>query len=170
MNGWNGFALPQGAQPAGWMGYNGMAGAMPASSPVPYMTPTGGTENMSLPPSIAGRFSTNLAQLPSAIPGTGGAPGGWFGIEGLGANLDTARLGIGALGSIASIWNASQQNKLAKASFNHQRGILDTNLANQIKSYNLSVDDKFRSRAVMEGRDTSADIEKWSARDERRRG
>jgi hypothetical protein len=129
------FSMPQGAQPAGWMGYNGMPGA-------------GG----------------------ATIPGAGGAPGGWFGVQGLGANLDTARLGIGALGSIASIWNASQQNKLAKASFNHQKGILDTNLANQIKSYNLSVDDKFRSRAVMEGRDTSSDIEKWSARDERRRG
>ena len=96
---------------------------------------------------------------------------GLFGIQGLGANLDTARLGLGGLQAIGGIWSAAQQNKLAKKAFNFQKGILDTNLVNQIKSYNLGLDDKFRSRAVVEGRtpeQTAADISKWAATDQRR--
>ena len=162
MNGWNGFNLPMGVSPSS---FGGFGGSMPP--PTPYMTPTGGSESLWSNPVRSG-----IAPINTTVPTGGvGAPGGWFGIQGLGANLDTARLGIGALTSIANIWNASQQNKLAKASFNHQKGILDTNLANQIKSYNLSIDDKFRSRAVVEGRSDSqrdADIQRWSARDERR--
>lgn len=96
---------------------------------------------------------------------------GWGGIQGLGMNIDTARLGLGGLQAIGGLWSAAQQNKLAKASFNHQKGILDTNLANSIKSYNLSLDDKFRSRAVVEGTSAAerdANIARWSATDQRR--
>jgi hypothetical protein len=119
----------------------------------------------------------NVQPLNMSVPGVtpmggmGGTSAGWGGIDGLGMNLDTAKLGVSALGSIAGMWNAFQQNSLAKKSFNHQKGILDTNLANQIKSYNLSVDDKFRSRAVVEGTsaaDRDAQIARWSARDERK--
>ena len=116
----------------------------------------------------------NLQPLGISAPNTtpsAPAIGGWGGIQGLGMNIDTARLGLGGLQALGGLWSASQQNKLAKASFNHQKGILDTNLANSIKAYNLSVDDKFRSRAVVEGTsatDRDANIAKWSARDERR--
>lgn len=165
MNGWNGFALPgvSGMMGnVGPLGMGGYGGAMAAPMPV------SGMEVMA-PQQSYGALNPVANLLPN-LQGAGN-PGGWMGIAGLGRNLDTAKLGIGALGSIANIWNASQQNKLAKASFNHQKGILDTNLANQIKSYNLSIDDKFRSRAVVEGRSSSerdADIAKWSARDERK--
>lgn len=116
----------------------------------------------------------NLQPLGVSAPSiTAPAPaiGGWGGIQGLGMNIDTARLGLGGLQALSGLWSASQQNKLATKSFNYQKGILDTNLANSIKSYNLSVDDKFRSRAVVEGSsaaDRDASIAKWSARDERR--
>lgn len=88
--------------------------------------------------------------LPNYIPAEEGSKG-WFGIEGLGKNLDTLRTGLGFLQGMGSLWNASQQNKLAKRSFEYNKGLLDTNLANQISSYNLSLDDKVRSRAVVEG-------------------
>lgn len=125
----NSFAMPQGAQPEGWFGYNGME--------------TPGQTN-----------------------------GGWFGINGLGKNLNTLRMGVQGLGTIAGLWNGYQQNKLAKASFNHQRGLLDTNLANQIKAYNLSIEDKFRSRAAFEGTSNAErdeQIARNRATDERKR-
>lgn len=96
---------------------------------------------------------------------------GMFGIQGLGANTDTLRMGLGGLQALGGLWSANQQNKLAKKSFNFQKGILDTNLANQIKAYNLSIDDKFRSRAVVEGTPTAdrdANIARWSATDQRK--
>lgn len=159
MNGWNGFNLGGlNTGPGGWPG-------MPMPAPAMAM------------PAAARGFSMPTGQTPTGwvggnfmSPDKGAKPGGWGGIDGLGANIDTLRLGVGGLSTIAGLWNGFQQNKLAKASFNHQRGLLDTNLANQIKAYNLSVDDKFRSRAVVEGRSNAerdADISRWSARDER---
>lgn len=115
----------------------------------------------------------SITQPSPITPSITSAPttSGLFGIQGLGANLDTARLGLGGLQALGGIWSAAQQNKLAKKAFNFQKGILDTNLANQIKAYNLGLDDKFRSRAVVEGRSpeqTAADINKWAATDQRR--
>jgi hypothetical protein len=100
----------------------------------------------------------------------GAGSNGFLGVQGLGANLDTAKLGLGGLQALGSLWSASQQNKLAKKAFNFQSGILNTNIANQIKDYNLGIDDKFRSRAVVEGTsnaDRDAAIAKWQATDER---
>lgn len=164
MNTWNGLPGIPGMTDAVGPFSMGNYGAVSA----PYMTPAGGSEILSpITPAPA------LTPISASIPGIAGpdASKGWLGIDGLGANFDTLKLGVGALGSIASLWNASQQNKLARASFNHQKGILDTNLANQIKSYNLSLDDKLRSRQVMEGTSDAAREEarrKWEATDNRR--
>lgn len=171
MNGWNGFNLPMGVSPSSFGGFGGSLGNAPAAAP--YMTPAGGSENLYGLNPIAGSYGPLKTQLPSAIPGTGSpaAPGGWFGIDGLGANIGTLQLGLGTLGGFANIWNGMQQNKLAKQSFNHQRGLLDTNLANQIKAFNLQLDDKLRSRQVVEGTSDAAREEarkRWEARDERR--
>lgn len=103
--------------------------------------------------------------------GPQGAQGGWMGIQGLGANVDTLKLGIGALGTGVGLWNSFQQNKLAKATFNHQKGLLDTNLANSIKSYNLQLDDKLRSRQVVESSSDASREDarrRWEATDQRR--
>ena len=149
----------------------GAYGAMqPGGMPMPYMTPQGGTETLS---PMSGQQIRPLNSFMPSIGGQGGpqANPGWLGIEGLGMNLDTARLGLGGLQSIAGIWNAMQQNSMAKKSFRLNEGILNTNLANQIKSYNLTLDDKLRSRQVVEGTSDAAREEarkRWEARDERR--
>lgn len=99
------------------------------------------------------------------------ANAGWFGIDGLGRNLDTLKMGVGVLGGVANIWSGLQQNKLAQKSFNYQKGLADTNMANSIRSFNLQLDDKLRSRQVVEG---SSDAQReaaraqWAARDERK--
>lgn len=167
MNGWNGV---NGAVPF----VSGLGGAAnpsqnfnPGYLPSSYMTPAGGTEIMNPMAPI------NLQPLNAGLPSIGGAQGstGWFGIDGLGKNLDTLKMGVGVLGSVANIWSGLQQNKLAKQSFNYQKGLADTNLANSIRSFNLQLDDKLRSRQVVEG---SSDAQReaaraqWAARDERR--
>lgn len=172
MNGWNGFNLPMGVSSLSFGGIGGAGSAGSLPSALPYMTPAGGQETMFSPHTLEGNFRPLNTRLASAIPGTGTTtPGGWLGIDGLGANVGTLQLGLGTLGGIANIWNGMQQNKLAKASFNHQKGLLDTNLANQIKAFNLQLDDKLRSRQVVEGTSDASREEarkRWEARDERR--
>ena len=68
----------------------------------------------------------------------------------LGFNIPTLQLGLGALNSLAGMYNSWNMNKLAQQQFNLQKDVLNTNLNNQIKSYNNSLADQLRSRAAME--------------------
>lgn len=84
---------------------------------------------------------------------------------------DAIKTGIGSIESIGKLWNAFQMSKLAKDQFNFTRDITNTNLANQIQSYNTALEDRARSRAVAEGQtDAQRDayIEANKARDTRK--
>lgn len=74
----------------------------------------------------------------------------------LGFNIPTLQLGLGALNSLAGMYNSWNMNKLAQQQFNLQKDVLNTNLNNQIKSYNNSLVDQLRSRAAMETGDANA--------------
>lgn len=74
----------------------------------------------------------------------------------LGFNIPTLQLGLSALNSLAGMYNSWNMNKLAKQQFNLQKDVLNTNLNNQIKSYNNSLADQLRSRAAMETGDANA--------------
>ncbi len=189
MNGWQGlFSVPgvpspgslgnMNTGPGGWPGFSGnIPPVVPPAGPIMgdafdnfFVNRDIQARNFSMPQGVqpTGWYGANT------MPGAGGGPkgnGGWLGIEGLGRNIGTAQLALGTLGGIANVWNGMQQNKLAKRSFEHQRGLLDTNLANQIKAFNLQLDDKLRSRQVVEGTSDAAREEarkRWEARDERR--
>ena len=73
----------------------------------------------------------------------------------LGMNIPTFQLGLGALGSLAGIYSGFQANKLAKDQLNFTKSVTNTNLNNQIKSYNTALEDRARSRATAENRDQS---------------
>lgn len=83
----------------------------------------------------------------------GGTSAGALG--GLGMNIPTFQLGLGALGSLAGIYSGFQANKLAKDQLSFTKDITNTNLNNQIKSYNTALEDRARSRATAENRDQS---------------
>lgn len=74
---------------------------------------------------------------------------------GFGFNAPTANLVLGGLQTIGSLWQAWQANKLAKEQFKFQKDITETNLANQIQSYNTALEDRTRVRAFTEGMNPS---------------
>lgn len=75
--------------------------------------------------------------------------------SGLGFNIPTLQMGIQGLNTIGNIWGAWQSNKLAKDQLNFTKMITNTNLNNQIKSYNTALEDRSRSRAAVEGQSAS---------------
>ncbi len=93
---------------------------------------------------------------------SGGAPqnpalsGGLGSLGNLGMNVPTVQLGLGALGSLANIYGGFQANKLAKDQLSFTKDITNTNLNNQVKSYNTALEDRARSRAVAENRDQAS--------------
>lgn len=90
----------------------------------------------------------------------------------LGMNLGTGQLVLGGIGTIGNLWSAWQTQKLAKEQFNYQKGITDTNLANQIQSYNTALSDRINSRGFTQG-DSQSTIDQYieenSMRDRRNR-
>ena len=83
--------------------------------------------------------------------GAGGNSGAGSAQSTLGANIPTFQLGLSGLSAIGNLWGAFQSNKLANNQFDYTKQITNTNLANQIKSYNTSLSDRATSRASMEG-------------------
>lgn len=88
----------------------------------------------------------------TAMTGASGAGA----LGGLGMNIPTFQLGLGALGSLANIYGGFQANKLAKDQLSFTKSVTNTNLNNQIKSYNTQLEDRARSRAVAENRDSAS--------------
>lgn len=69
----------------------------------------------------------------------------------MGGPLGVASLGLSALSSLGSLWMGLKAQKLAKKQFKFTKDVTNTNLANQIQSYNTALADRARSRGVMEG-------------------
>lgn len=88
----------------------------------------------------------------------------------LAMNLGTGQLVLGGIGTIGNLWAGWQAQKLAKDQFNYQKGITDTNLANQIQSYNTALSDRINARGFIQGDSQSTInqyIEENSIRDRR---
>ena len=87
-------------------------------------------------------------------------------------NIGTGQLVLGGIGSIGNLWSSWQAQKLAKEQFNYQKGITDTNLANQIQSYNTALSDRMNARGFVQG-DSQSTIDQYieenSLRDRRNR-
>ena len=82
-----------------------------------------------------------------------GQTGGYDPLE-IGYNIPTLQLGMQGLGTMGNLWGTFQSNKLARDSFNFQKGMAEKNYANQIKSYNTALTDRATSRGFVQGDST----------------
>lgn len=103
---------------------------------------------------MGGGASTAGGFLGGGMPRAGG---GFFGSSGgkLGLNMDTAGLAMSGLQTLANVWGAFEARNLAKKQFNFTKDVTNTNLANQIASYNTAISDRARSRGKVEGQTTA---------------
>ena len=84
------------------------------------------------------------------------------GLFGSGIGADDARFGLQGLNTLGNLWAAWKTASLAGKQFKYARDVSETNIANQIKSYNTSLTDRANNRAIVEGRtpaETQAYIE-----------
>ncbi|MEQ1950919.1 hypothetical protein [Mesorhizobium sp. CN2-181] len=110
---------------------------------------------------VVGPYSTNYHPPAPNAPGAGKS---FFGNMGL---MDWGQLAIGGIGTAANIWNAWEQNKLAKEQLKFQKEAYNTNMANQIQSYNTQLEDRTRARQVglgMSDEEAQAYIDKHQLR------
>ena len=68
-----------------------------------------------------------------------------------GFNLGTMNMGVNALAAIGGLYNAFQSNKLAKEQFAFTKEVTNTNLNNQIKTYNSTLEDRALARGRLNG-------------------
>lgn len=84
-----------------------------------------------------------------------------------GLNFNTLSGVMDGLNSLGQLWGAYQGQKLAKDQWKTQKSILNTNMMNQISSYNSAMKDRLDTRAHMEGRSqesADAQLEERKAR------
>lgn len=69
----------------------------------------------------------------------------------IGWNTETLGLGVRSLAAIGGLYNAFQSNKLAKEQFNFTKEVTNTNLNNQIKTFNTTLEDRALARGRLNG-------------------
>jgi len=126
-------------QPAAYQPFNNSMGA---NNPLSFGNPTSSYvpgAGIGMPNGIAGNPLTQQQ-------------GGYGGLtDQLGLNVPTFQLGLGTLNSLGSLYGAFSGNNLAKQQLQFAKETTNTNLNNQIKSYNTALEDRARSRGAVEG-------------------
>ena len=113
-----------------------------------------GPEPMNIPAFDVGASGLGTSDFATAdMSSVGGATGGYSPL-GLGMNIPTFQLGLTGLGALGNLWGTFQSNKLARDSFNFQKGMAEKNYANQIKSYNTALTDRATTRGFVQGDST----------------
>jgi hypothetical protein len=103
------------------------------------------------PLSIGTMDSASVGMPSGSLAMPGGPAMGQSGSFMKGFGTDDARLVLGGLQTIGNLWGAWQAMKLAKEQFKFTKEVTNTNLNNQIKTYNTALGDRSRSRAAVEG-------------------
>jgi hypothetical protein len=92
-----------------------------------------GMPNWGNDPTVTGSYG----DAPTFDP-MGNQQGGW--------NTDTLQTGFQGLATLGNLWGAFQGNKLARKQLSLATDAYNTNLTNQIKSYNTQLEDRIRGR------------------------
>ena len=138
-----------------WQNFYQLGGRVPNTNSSSGFTPIGGLVAPGLNPSAdyqaaaAGLMNEQAAHLAQIRQNSQ-----------FGMNMNTFNSALGGLSSLAQLWQGFQANKLAQDQWKTQKSVLNTNMMNQIQSYNNSLKDRLDTRAKMEGRDqASADAQ-----------
>ena len=118
--------------------------------------------NFGIDPAAIGSYGGNVLGGNAGGAGGGGVMNSlmsFFGnkdgnMQGMG--MDYLGAGIQGLGAIGGMMQNRKAMKLAKDQFKFAKNFANTNLNNQIKSYNTALEDRANARAVMENRDQSS--------------
>ena len=86
---------------------------------------------------------------PAAVGGQQGA--GMWGNQG-GGFANTAGMVLSGVQTLGSLWNAYQQQKIAKETLAFQKDAFKTNLKNSTQTYNTALEDRIRARHNTEGK------------------
>jgi len=113
-------------------------GAQPQVSMVDLLSNIGQNANQ------GGQVGQQPIVPPGALPGTGGSTP-------LAMNIGTLGTAFSGMQALAGLYGAFQGQKLARKQFDYTKDVTDTNLANQIKSYNTALSDRINSRAAYQG-------------------
>lgn len=70
-------------------------------------------------------------------------------------NAPTLKMGFSGIGTLGNLWGAWQSNRLARDQLNFTKDVTNTNLNNQIQSYNTALEDRARARGAVEGQTTA---------------
>lgn len=112
-------------------------------------------------PGSVNNIDTGISSNSPNITGIGGLPGqqnAWS--LPLGNNMGTWNLGLNAVMGLGQLWNGFQAQKLARDSFNFNKQLATTNLANQANAYNTQLEAKARGAAVYRNQDpNSAEVQ-----------
>lgn len=159
-----GYGTPQLGYSAGIGAYSTPPSQAVYSAPLPNPVPTPTMSSMgasSAPmPSVPEGVVTpgTVAPVAPAAPTAAAGPGGVMGIiknslmaEGGGLNFDNLGSLAESLGSLGSLWAGFQANKVAKDALSFQKKSYNTNLANQLQSYNTALEDRMKARAGQMG-------------------
>ena len=114
-------------------------------------------------PSPVNSIDTGSSSINPNINGMGGLQGqqnAWS--LPFGNNMGTWNLGLNAVMGLGQLWNGFQAQKLARDSFNFNKQLATTNLANQTNAYNTQLEAKARGAAVYRNQDpNSAEVNKF---------
>lgn len=95
--------------------------------------------------------STPAYTAPTVGTGVGAQGNGGFMGSGM-SGMQVGQMAIGGITALGNLWNAYQQNKLAKDQFAFQKNAYNTSLADNRQTYNSALEDRIRSRYNTEGR------------------
>lgn len=104
---------------------------------------------MNFSPDLGGM--PNWGKDPTVTGSYGGAPtfdptGNQQASGDIGWNTGTLNTGFKGLATLGNLWGAFQGNKLARKQFGLARDAYNTNLTNQIKSYNTTLEERIKGR------------------------
>lgn len=122
---------------------------------MPTITPAGGTGSWGLNPQTSGIGMQYAGQTASPVLNQN---------NGFGFNMPTLQMGLQGLAAIGNLYLGSRALGMAKDQFDFSKRMAQTNLRNQVNTYNTGLEDRLRTREQF---NTGASGDAWKSDFER---